>query len=94
MKEKVSSCFTSSGNVLMGDIHLSNFAHHLSNGHFNVHDHHLTAHKTRNRGRQIFNLFTLIRSMTPSPGHLDVAVVEATEITEDGGIVPGGSFDI
>ena len=79
---KVLNKAVNSGRVLMGDIHLSNFAHNLTNGVFNVRDHDL--HNTVAK--------TPIRRM--NRGQLDLAVIEATEILEDGSIVPGGAAGI
>ena len=69
------------GRVLMGDTHLSNFAHNLINGSYNVHTgHSLNQSKALPRRR--------------NKGHLDIAIVEATEIMSDGSIIPGGAGGI
>ena len=66
-----------SGRTKMGDIHLSSFAYHLSNGMFNVHDHKFVKSE-----------------YGQSQGFLDIAVIEASEITADGGIVLTGAVGI
>lgn len=68
--------------VKMGDIHLSNFAYSLTNGAFNVH------------GHDDVNTDPGFRRLADQRGHLDIAVIEASEILADGSIVPGGAVGI
>ncbi len=80
------------GRVLFGDMHLSNFEGNIATGVYNVHDQ--TEHKVIPISHHPFphchvqGFFRQIDkedSRKRVHGHLDIAVIEATEITSDGG---------
>jgi hypothetical protein len=81
------------GRVLFGDMHLSNFEGNIATGVYNVHDQ--TEHKVppmlSHHPFPHFHVHGFFRQIDKEDsrkrvhGHLDIAVIEATEITSDGG---------
>jgi hypothetical protein len=80
------------GRVLFGDMHLSNFEGNIATGVYNVHDQ--TEHKVipiSHHSFPRFHVHGFFRQIDKEDsrkrvhGHLDIAVIEATEITSDGG---------